>query len=289
MKKRYWFSYAGFCPVLLTVLLTGLCNVSSAHAQTRDTTGTEPQAQGNGFKLAEIIVLALGSGGTVALLVIGLRQYKRTDLWKRSEFVAKEVEAFQKDPAVRNAFAMLDWHSRYINLFLKNEPERQDLVFVNRELLWKALLPYPIKYKNKKYIVPDKNGDDEIAERSAFRLKEVAIRDTFDVFLGYLQRFSHFIVAGLVTPEEIGIYLKYWVEAIGSGEEPGDIWRLVLLAYINFYEFDVQALFEGLGYYITPEGCCYQRTANEVQKQHPELACDIQSLFGTRANCCTHG
>lgn len=260
---------------LFLLLMGMMCSCTSPSGTQK--TGTDT-ANKTDYKAEELIISIFGFGATVGLLLIGLWQYRRADLWKRSEFIAREIETFQKDPVVRNAFAMLDWDSRHINLYQKSEPKAEDMVFVDRELLWKALLPHPVKMLCEQYRFgsPAAEADNQ----RLFRFPEVAIRDTFDTFLGYLQRFSHFIDAGLVTPHEIGIYLLYWIRLIAGSDEITEgtnaPWRLVLLAYIDFYGFEVQTLFGKLGYDITPQGYCYHHSAQKAEGHWPQLVLHLQ-------------
>src|SRR5277367_1315826 len=53
---------------------------------------------------------------------IGLRQYRRNEVWKRLEFVAAEMKNFYDDPAVKTAMTMLDWRKKKLALYkFRNE------------------------------------------------------------------------------------------------------------------------------------------------------------------------
>jgi hypothetical protein len=99
------------------------------------------------MQLAQLIVSILGFGGTIGALIFGLVQYKRSEQWKRGEFVAKEIKEFESSPDVRNALFMIDWGIRKINLSLLPNPSEQDLIRVTRETQWRALVPHPLKTK----------------------------------------------------------------------------------------------------------------------------------------------
>ena len=47
-------------------------------------------------------------GAAVAFL-IGLLQYRKAQRWKRSEWLATEMQAFFADPVVKAALYMIDW------------------------------------------------------------------------------------------------------------------------------------------------------------------------------------
>ena len=52
------------------------------------------------------ILKLLGAGVAFG---IGLNQYRKSETWKRLEFVAAEMRAFYDDAAVKLAMGMLDW------------------------------------------------------------------------------------------------------------------------------------------------------------------------------------
>src|SRR4051812_42157700 len=146
-----------------------------------------------------ILKIVAGIGG-FSLFIVGLRRYKKDQIWKRNEFVAKEIKEFTDDKMVRDAMFMLDWGSRYIELFPNKAKEDERFAKVDRRTLKAALIFHELRIKEP--------GKDR------FTSTETAIRDTFDHFLFYLERFDHFIEARLISPAEIKPYLKYWIDTI---------------------------------------------------------------------------
>jgi len=73
-------------------------------------------------------------------------------------------------------------------------------------------------------------GEDRFTE------VEVAIRDNFDHFLSYFEKFDQFIVAGLVTIEEMRPYLNYWIFHLTISEKMEETTREVLYNFINEYD-----------------------------------------------------
>jgi len=211
-------------------------------------------------KVAQLIVSILGFGGTIVALTFGFRQYRRAEAWKRGEFVAREIKEFQLDPLAVNAMQMIDWGERRINLYLKECPEYVSCPRVDRKILGLALLPHEIKAQYPSPEIPKV----DIA-KTRFTPDEVRIRDTFDVFLNYLQRFGNFIAAKLISAEELEPYLKYWLGSIASENPDADIaddemWRCVLLAYINHYGYTgVVNLFKAFEYDISPSAQVFER------------------------------
>jgi hypothetical protein len=81
------------------------------------------------------------------------------------------MKDFSSDPMVRNVMSILDWGSRYIELF-PDKPNYDDrFVKVDRQILKSAL-----QYHKFKAADPSKDRFTRI---------EVAIRDNFDCFLSY--------------------------------------------------------------------------------------------------------
>lgn len=172
------------------------------------------------YTLDFLVKLIAGTGG-LYLFFIGLRRYLRDQTWRRNEFVAKEIKDFTSDPMVKNVMSILDWGSRYVELF-PNKPNYDDrFVKVDRQIL-KSALQYH-KFKTSEPI------------KDRFTQTEVAIRDNFDCFLFYFERFEHFIEAGLITPEELKPYLRYWIETISEDIE--DDVRNFINHYIDRYNY----------------------------------------------------
>ena len=167
---------------------------------------------------------------TVAL-VFGIVQYVAAQRWRRAEFVAQKLSEFEGNPDVQNALTMMDWSGRTIWLNV-GDTATATPVRVTHEALARILVHH--------------------SER-AFSDTEAAVRDCFDHLLDGLERFEHFIEAGLVTPEEFRPYLGYWTNlmrapgiAAGNTEASVD-WRTSLSRYMEYYEYSgVQRLIQRL-------------------------------------------
>jgi hypothetical protein len=198
--------------------------------------GTEPCKEGREW---------ISAGVTLLVLLGGLYQYQKAQLWKRSEFVAGQMRAFFSVPEVRKATTMIDWAVRRINLFNTPDPDQSKWPVVSREMQCRALLPHTI--------IPDKTeseaaaGSETIsASPRLFTLQEAAIRDSYDRLLDGLERFASYIQTRLVTKEDLEPYLGYWIRDIASdGEDEIEVcWTFILFVYIDFYDFSgVQKLF----------------------------------------------
>jgi len=225
------------------------------------------------LEIIKLVVSILGFSGTIAALLFALRQYKRSEQWKRSEFVAREIKEFESNPTIRNALLMIDWGERRINLFLVEKPTEADQVKITRETLWRALLPHTIK---SDYPSLSTDASVEMSNQSGAKTKftpvEAKIRDTFDIFLDHLERFANFIKSGLVEAEEFRPYLIYWVKTIASAnieEYKGDAeWRCTLLTYINVYGYkETIKLFSEYGKDIKPTSELYKHLGELIQEE----------------------
>lgn len=156
------------------------------------------------------------AGITVIILFFkGLARYNKEQIWKRKEFVAKEIKEFFEKKTVQNVLHMLDWEIRKIELFPEAEKPEDRLVTVDRALLNSALRIH---------------GKD-----TKFSKEEVAIRDAFDYFLDQLIRFEHFIENDLVTRDDFKPYFKYWSDLINK--QLDEETRHALIGFIRTYEY----------------------------------------------------
>lgn len=185
----------------------------------------------------EFFLKLFGGGGAFYLFLIGLARYKKDQVWKRSEFVAREMKDFTSDKVVQVVMSILDWGARYVELFPDKPVHADRFVRVDRSILKAALQCHT-------YRSPD-------PEKIRFTRTEVAIRDHFDHFLSYFERFDQFVVAGLIAPEELKPYLTYWIETISKNMEE-DV-RNFMHHYIDQYGYrGTQDLFVRFGEDICP-------------------------------------
>lgn len=182
----------------------------------------------------DIIVSILGTGFALFTLWRGIGQYKKDQRWKKAEFVAKEIKEFKSDPIIKNLMLMLDWNKREIKL-----SQDENMIIIDIDfILCKALQP-------KTYL----------NEKGGFTPQESLIRDHFDAFLDYLERFEAFIETGLVSEEDFSPYLNYWFNIIGnrnSGRKNQKFYD-IFWQYIDSLGYTkVQKLMSRYGYFIKP-------------------------------------
>jgi hypothetical protein len=218
--------------------------------------------------LAQLTVSLLGFAGAIAAFIFAFIQYRRSEQWKRAEFIASEVKDFESDPVVQNALTMIDWGNRRINLFLSPSVKSADLTKITRDLQWRALLPHPVKQAHPEYRAVDYVDRDNLEKQTTFTAVEAKIRDTYDVYLTRLDGFATFIKSGLITAEELGPFINYWVEVMTKNEQPAEdaAWRCTLLAYINFYEYTgVKYLLDCYGKDVSPGGPIFTQVRDSMQ------------------------
>ena len=196
----------------------------------------------------EFLIKVIVGGGGLILFYVGFRRYIKAQTWKKNEFVANEIKNFNNDKMVRNTRYMLDWGKRYIELFPDKPEYNEKFARVTRATLKSALQSHRIK--------------------ETFTKVEVAIRDHFDCFLNYFEKYQQFIEAGLISEKELEPYLRYWIKTISDDIE-SDV-KNTIHHYINEYGYPgVQQLFKGFGKDIIPktpiETC---RFNTEVEKEN---------------------
>jgi hypothetical protein len=180
--------------------------------------------------LKDALTLLIGGAALIGASIaffFGLLQYRKSQHWKRAEWVAQEMQLFFGDPAVNSALRMIDWSARRIELFPDHHDKAQRLVVVRDDDLAEALAMHPDR--------PE--GFSEI---------EAAIRDLFDHLLDRLERINSFVEARLVSVQDVRPYLDYWAKHVVCAVE-GDpkVDRLVQLRrYIRYYDYSgVEKLF----------------------------------------------
>lgn len=185
-------------------------------------------------EIVDIVVSSLGTSFALFTLWRGVEQYRKEQKWKKAEFVAKEMKEFKSDPVVKKVMLMLDWNQR--NIQLSDGSDNVETIFSIDSELCKAL-------QSKTYL----------NEKGGFTHCQSLIRDHFDVFFDYLERFEVFIEVRLVTEEDFRPYLNYWLNLIGnrdSGRKSQDFYT-ILWEYIDFFGYEkVQKLMSRYGYCI---------------------------------------
>jgi len=173
--------------------------------------------EAKGFDWTEFLKFVVSLIGAAAAFCVGLWQYSKAQQWKRVEFVANEMKMFVEDEAAKAAMVMLDWSRKQMALYRYRADSDKDMrVWVNYELVADALGTDP----NEHYERP-----------------RAAIREIFDSFLGYLERFNSFIEARVVKPEDLTPYMHYWTTLLsGNDDKSPEVTRIVLPKFWVFVD-----------------------------------------------------
>jgi hypothetical protein len=148
---------------------------------------------------------------------IGLQQYRKSETWKRLEFVAAEMRAFYDDAAVKLAMGMLDWRRKEVALYKYREENDFTRVTVDYAMVASALGTDPDKTYDKVHS---------------------AVREIFERFLEFLARFEGFLAAGVVKQTDLDPYLDYWIKLIaGQDVHSPEVTEQVLPSLWKFIDF----------------------------------------------------
>lgn len=169
------------------------------------------------YQTIDLIIKIVAGLTAFILFIIGFIRYRKDQLWKKKEFVSKEIKDFFDDATVHNCLLMLDYDTRYIELYPKHPEFAKRFAIIGRKEVTSALIPHG-KFKQK------------------YSRDESLIRDCFDHFLDRLGRFEHYIQANLIKSSDLEPYLRYWINTIFRGlPEP---LKSTFQSYVIFYEND---------------------------------------------------
>jgi hypothetical protein len=155
--------------------------------------------------------------GAAAAFWIGLNQYRKSEAWKRLEFVAAEMEAFYDDVTVKLAMGMLDWRKKEVALFKYRGENDFERAVVDYAIVASALGVDPeMKY-------------DKVHS---------AVREIFERFLEFLARFEGFLATGVVKQTDLNPYLDYWIKLIaGQDAHSPEVTKQVLQSLWKFIDY----------------------------------------------------
>ncbi|MFZ4509269.1 MAG: hypothetical protein ACOYON_16395 [Fimbriimonas sp.] len=147
-------------------------------------------------------------GGSLALI-----QYHKAQKWKRAEFVAEQMKLFDADPNVIAVKRILDYWKTAVTLHADGE---QKLALVGTEEFVRAIRVLTETESNP-------TGED------------LAVREAFDKFSEWLDRFAAYIESGLITRSDLAPYLSYyWNTLKMSGPQKRD---QAILNFLSSYGY----------------------------------------------------
>jgi hypothetical protein len=122
------------------------------------------------------------------------RQNKTNQDWKRAEFIASEVKEFYRDPIVARVLQMIDYSDRRYDIGMKDKDGRPLVTRVTHSE------SAAMKLHEEMSLVAI-----EAALRTSdeYTNEEATIRDYFDTFLYYIERFERFLKLSLISEDEI--------------------------------------------------------------------------------------
>jgi hypothetical protein len=163
---------------------------------------------------------------------IGLYQYYRAQIWKKSEFAAAQLQRLSDDPALTLCCIFLDWGPRRIAV-----PKNYAVFTTNNETSfthdWDSL---------KAALVPEHKDAN-------FQFPLVLYRDTFDKFFTYLDRINHYLHVGLFKVEDV-YPLYYWLNELKESRYLSPKDKHIFLTFIDHYHYvGVRALMKKFEHY----------------------------------------
>lgn len=218
----------------------------------------------------------MSATATLIVILAGLYQYWRAQLWKRAEFVAAEMDKFFSRPQIRNATLMIDWSKRKVNLF----DDDRAWPIISRRMQCKALVPHTVQRKRTEDEM-ERASEAADSDLGGFTLEEMGIRDSFDAFLDGLERFAGYVESGLVTTRDLRPYLGYWIDDVADTccTEIDAAWTCCFMAYVQFYDYQgVQALFRSYGYDIQIPGAMFNTFKSMVSMDSNAIGVDMDEV-----------
>jgi hypothetical protein len=170
-------------------------------------------------KSGEVLVAGFSAVIGFVALGTGLYQYYRSQVWKKSEFAAAQLQRLTDDPTLALCCVFLDWGARRIAV------PKEYSVFTS---------------DNQTSFVHDWNNfkaamQPEYQEAN-FQFPLVLYRDSFDQFFVYLDRINHYIAIGLFKVEDV-YPLSYWLGELKASRYLESKDKHVFLTFIEHYHY----------------------------------------------------
>jgi len=174
----------------------------------------------------------LGLVGGIVVFVLGRREYRSAQQWKRSEFLVAEVDKFFAQPRVMTALLLID----YSEILLLPDGQRPTAPSPDAQLYTDALMTSALRVHTE-----FKNETEE------FDPQEMVAREAFDEILTGFERFGHHIRIGLIDKADAKVYLGYWTEKFADARsqwKPPAFYEAVA-RFVKAYQYrDAAWLFE---------------------------------------------
>ena len=144
------------------------------------------------WKIADRIS-AMSTICAVLVFLFGIYEYKSSENWKRSEFVAEQIKEFNSDKINQSVLLLMDY-----------DPVRMDL------------FPDKPNLKNRYVDVGLETLVTAISKDNNFSSVELQIREYFEHLMIWLRRFDYFIVSGAIEPKELCADFGYPIDLMNG-------------------------------------------------------------------------
>jgi hypothetical protein len=143
------------------------------------------------------VIATLSAACAIAVFLFGILQYRSSENWKRSEFVAAQIKEFNSDKINNAVLLMMDYGPAHVELFPEKVNPKDRYVDVKFSMLVKA-----------------------VGQEKEFSDAEFQVRIFFEHFLKSLSRFNYFLTSGAIEPQELCADFAYPVELMtGTARE----------------------------------------------------------------------
>jgi hypothetical protein len=178
----------------------------------------------------------LGVVGAVIVFILGREEYRMTQQWKRSEFLAAEVDRFFAQPRIATALLLIDYSAIWLDADGRRASQATAQTFLLTDDVMTSALRVHTDFKN---------------QTEKFEPDEMLAREAFDELLTGFERFDHHVQIGLIELEDLKVYLGYWVDKLVN---PDSDWKsptfyAAFARFVRKYEYVGAAhLFEAFGH-----------------------------------------
>jgi hypothetical protein len=128
--------------------------------------------------------------------------------WKRAEFVASEFKEFYRDAVVMKVLGMVDYYDRKYDIGIKYKDGNPRLTRIVHSKSAERKLRKKTSGDARSLV----SIEAALGPSDEYTDEETTIRDYFDTFLYYIERFESFLKAdNLISEKEILPYLQYYI------------------------------------------------------------------------------
>lgn len=182
--------------------------------------------------MGEVLVAAFSAAIGFIGFGTGLYQYYRSQVWKKSEFAAAQLQRLTDDPTLALCCIFLDWGPRKIAV-----PKEYSVFTDNNET------SFVHNWDNLKTAMKPEYKE------ANFQFPLVLYRDSFDQFFVYLDRINHYIGIGLFKVEDV-YPLSYWLNELKASRYLQAKDQHVFLTFIDHYHYTgVRSLMKKFDHY----------------------------------------